>query len=118
MKSCNRCGGNLETTGHSFSCPAGQLIKKIDEGRADESIRIAFPTDELRAEFGDMMARTAQALIATRTFFDVCTEFDENDPDLANKMGSPLEKFIVDLMLIYPDANQFDADITTLLGQK
>jgi hypothetical protein len=118
MKSCSRCGRNLEKTGHSLSCSLGQFIKKVDEGGADERIRIAFPNDELKHQFGEMMARTAQAMVAVKTFYDACTEIDETDPEFMSELGPALEKFVVDLCLIYPNSVLFDQDLNTLLGKK
>lgn len=117
MKSCNRCGRNLEKTGHSLSCPVGQFIKQIDSGNGNANIRIAFPDDGLKKEFGDMMARTAQTMLAVKNFYAQVVELDEDAPNLTEDVAPFLEKLITDLILIYPNMNQFDADLKTLLGQ-
>lgn len=116
-KTCNRCGRDLDKTGHSLTCPAGQVIKKIDEGANNETIKIIFPNDDLKAEYGEMMARTALQMAATKTFFDACTEIDEEAPDFIKRLGPHLEKFVVDMFLIYPNPNLFDSDLNTLLGK-
>lgn len=117
MKRCPRCERDLEKTGHSLTCPLGQVFKKIDEGGEDETIRIVFPNDEIKARFGEMMMRTAQAMTATKTFFDACIEMDEDAPDFISQIAPHLEKLVVDLVLIYPNPNLFDADLDTLLGK-
>lgn len=119
MKICSRCGRDLEKSGgrHSVTCPVGQFVKKIDEGKGNENIRIAFPNDELKQQFSEMMARTGQQMVATKTFFDACVELDEDAPDFMEKISPHLHKFVVDVVLTYPNPNQFDADLNTLLGK-
>jgi len=111
MRVCKNCNRDLDKRGHAPLCLIGKVLNKIDEGKPIESIRIAFPSDELKQSYSDMMA-------ATKNFFDVVCELDDNAPDLTEKVAPHLEKFIVDLMLIYPTPNFFDTDLQTLLGQK
>lgn len=117
MKSCNRCGRNLEKTGHSPTCPVGEFIKQVDRGGGNEKIRIAFPDENLKREFGDMMARTAQTMVAVKNFYAQAVELDDGAPNLSELIAPFLEKLMSDLILIYPNMNQFDADLKTLLGQ-
>lgn len=122
MKSCPRCGRDLDKTGHSLSCPIGQVVKQIDEGKSknkeNEAVRIAFPDEETRQQFQDMMARTALQMVATKTFIDSVTELDEDAPNLTHQIAPILEKFIMDLTMIYPTPSHFDVDLKILLGQK
>jgi hypothetical protein len=118
MRICKHCRRDLDLRSHAPLCAAGNVVKQIDRGEPVESVRIAFPNDELKQAYSDMMARTAMMMQATKVFFDVCTELDDNAPDLTDQVAPHLEKFVVDLMLIYPNPEMFDVDLKTLLGQK
>lgn len=118
MRICKHCRRDLDRRPHAPLCTIGNTIKAFDQGEGDESIRIAFPNDEAKHIYEEMMTRTVMMLTTVKTFLDQGSELDETAPDFGEQFAPYLEKFLQDMFLIYPSPAFLEADLKTLMGKK